>query len=88
MGPFIKHFLYNENPFPKNSPTAPDFKIVDKRDFNTEKARLLSLVNRFHELGTENLPKHKHPYFGTLSNKQWGMASYKHISYHLNQFGV
>lgn len=30
----------------------------------------------------------KHPYFGTMSNKHWGIISWMHLDHHLRQFGV
>lgn len=30
----------------------------------------------------------KHPYFGTMSNKHWGIISWMHMDHHLRQFGV
>ncbi len=30
----------------------------------------------------------KHPYFGTMSNKEWGIVSWMHMDHHLRQFGV
>jgi hypothetical protein len=29
-----------------------------------------------------------HPYFGTMSNKQWGILTWMHLDHHLRQFGV
>ncbi len=30
----------------------------------------------------------KHPLFGPLSGEEWGALSWKHLDYHLRQFGV
>ena len=30
----------------------------------------------------------KHPYFGTMNNKHWGIISWMHMDHHLRQFGV
>ena len=87
VGPFFRETLYNDVPFPKNSPTAPYFRIVNERDFNIEKQKLVSQVNEFHDLGHINMPKHNHPFFGKMTNEQWGLATYKHLNHHLEQFG-
>jgi len=29
-----------------------------------------------------------HPYFGAMSNKQWGILTWMHLDHHLRQFGV
>ena len=29
-----------------------------------------------------------HPFFGTLTGKQWGETQYKHVDHHFRQFGV
>src|ERR1035438_88079 len=51
IGPFFKSLMSNEKPFGKNSPTAPELIIVDERDFNKERERLIGLVNRFTKAG-------------------------------------
>jgi Na+-transporting NADH:ubiquinone oxidoreductase subunit NqrA len=30
----------------------------------------------------------KHPYFGTMTNKQWGITSWMHMDHHLRQFSL
>lgn len=84
----MKAKLYNEEPWKKNLPTAPNFLIKDPRDFESEKKQLIELVNQFHTKGPENVGKFPHPFFGTLTKEQWGKSMYKHLDHHLLQFGV
>ena len=86
IGPIVRRALYNDTPFPKNSPTAPYFKIIDDKDFDKEKQNLISQVNQFYDLGIVKMPVHKHPFFGKITNSQWGLATYKHLNHHLEQF--
>jgi hypothetical protein len=88
IGWMIKPKLYNESPWKKNLPTAPNFIIKDQRDFEKEKQELLELVNRFHNGGPEHVGRFPHPMFGTFTKDQWGMSMYKHLDHHLQQFGV
>src|SRR3954466_4494323 len=48
FGPFIKSKLYNDDPWKKNLPTAPNFIIKDQRDFSQEKQSLTELINKFY----------------------------------------
>ncbi len=84
----VKSKLYNEEPWKKNLPTAPNFLIKDQRDFNTEKKELTELITKFYSGGHGNVGKFPHPFFGTLSQEQWGKSMYKHLDHHLMQFGV
>ena len=88
MGWMMKTKLYNDSPWKKNLPTAPDFKIKDERDFNREKLELMNLVNKFHSAGPSGISKYPHPFFGKFTPEQWGMSMYKHLDHHLRQFGV
>lgn len=88
LGPLLKHKLYNDTPWKKNLPTAPQFKIRDDRHFETEKNALVQWINRFFHAGPEGISKHPHPMFGTFTPAQWGQAMYKHLDHHLTQFGV
>lgn len=84
----IKSKLYNDEPWKKNLPTAPNFRITDNRDFENEKQELLDLLNQFYTLGPGKTGLYPHPMFGKFTSVQWGQAMYKHLDHHLQQFGV
>ncbi len=86
-GIFKKKFL-GEKPLDKNSPTAKQIVIIDEREFEKEKAELLSLVKRFHEGGEKKATTHPHSFFGHLTPKEWGTSQWKHLDHHLSQFGA
>lgn len=88
LGPLMKHQLYNDKPWKRNLPTAPNFKIRDERNFDAEKNGLMQLVNQFHHAGPDGISKYPHPMFGTFTPEQWGKSMYKHLDHHLTQFGV
>lgn len=88
MGWMMKQKLYNDAPWGKNLPTAPQFKIKDERDFIKEKAELFLLVNKFHQANPEKVEQITHPFFGKFNGQQWGKAMYKHLDHHLTQFGA
>jgi hypothetical protein len=84
----MKHKMYNDSPWKRNLPTAPNFIIRDKRDFDAEKQKLTDLVGKFFTAGPDNVGKFPHPFFGTFTKEQWGKCMYKHLDHHLTQFGV
>ena len=88
VGWMIKPKLYNETPWKKNLPTAPNFIIKDERDFEKEKQELTNLINLFYNGGPGKVGRFPHPMFGTFTSEQWGMAMYKHVDHHMLQFGV
>lgn len=80
-----KPLMYNDKPWSKNLPTAPDFVIKGKHTFEVEKEKLVQVISEFHKLSD----KHEwpaHPMFGTFTQAQWGQMQYKHLDHHLNQF--
>ena len=88
--PFVSLFkksLYNDKVWRKSLPTAKQAKITDNRKLNIEREKLLSMIDAFYNKReqTEWLP---HPYFGHFTPEQWGQLEYKHLDYHLTQFGV
>jgi hypothetical protein len=88
IGWMIKPKLYNESPWKRNLPTAPNFIIKDQRDFETEKRELTALINQFHNGGPATVGRYPHPMFGSFTTEQWGQSMYKHLDHHLQQFGV
>lgn len=82
-----KQFVYSTE-YTKNSPTDSTFKIVDTRDFEKEKARLLSFIDRFYHFGPEGIHEAMHPFFGKMTGLEWAQLKYNHLHHHLSQFGV
>ena len=64
------------------------FRITKERDFKTEKEILTNWIDKFHKEGEEKTVKAKHPSFGKFTAKEWAIGQYKHLDYHLRQFGV
>lgn len=83
----FKKSLYNDKPWRKNLPTAPELKAKEPKDFNPEHQQLKDLVTEFHSLNDRET-WYPHPAFGTFTKEQWGQMQYKHLDHHLRQFGV
>lgn len=88
IGGLLKKSYYNDKPWDKNLPTAPNFKITDTPDFNASRNRLLALVKEFAEGGEAKCTRHPSAFFGHFEPAQHGMGVYKHLDHHLTQFGV
>ncbi|WAC03605.1 DUF1569 domain-containing protein [Lacinutrix neustonica] len=83
----FKKSMYNDKPWRKNMPTPKRFQVIETKDFNTEKQKLVTLLNELHE-HKEKTNWQPHPAFGKLTKDQWGQMQYKHLNHHLTQFGV
>ena len=89
LGPIIKPLaLRDDAPMRPNSPTMPDLRIDDERDFVAERARLLALLDRFVAAGPSGCTTHPHAFFGRLTPNEWGVLMYKHLDHHLRQFAA
>lgn len=84
----IKSQVVNEVMYKQSIPTGPDFLIKDQRDFEIEKQRLISFVQKVHDLGEQHFDGLKSHSFGVLTAKEWNNMFYKHLHHHLTQFGV
>jgi hypothetical protein len=85
---FFKGTMTNEIPYKPNLPTAPSFIIVDQRDFEKEKKRLIEYVRKPLELGEAHFENKYQLTLGKLSASQWNNMLWKHLDHHLRQFGV
>ena len=85
---FVKQAVVGPKPYPKNSRTAPAFLIVDQREFEQEKERLLTYIDRVHAEGAAAFEQRESHSFGPLTVDQWNSMMYKHLDHHLKQFGV
>lgn len=85
---FVKPTTCGDKPYKKNGPTAPEFIIKDKRNFEAEKKILIDYLNKTHDLGKSYFDGKENMSFGVLSQQEWSNLFYKHLDHHLNQFGV
>ena len=83
----LKQFIVYLAPFPKNVPTAPELLLRPPGDWAGDVIALLGLVDRVVARG-RSAAWEKHPVFGALSPRAWGVLMYRHIDHHLRQFGA
>ncbi len=88
IGRLLKPSALNESPLRRNTPTAPEFRITDERNFTTEKINLKDALNLISTEGEKSVKAKVHPFFGKLAPNEWGRLTYKHTDHHLQQFGV
>jgi hypothetical protein len=89
LGGIVKPLaLGDDKPMKKNSPTAPSMVVGDDRDFETERRRLLALIDRFAAAGPAGCTTHPHPFFGAMTPNEWAILMYKHLDHHLRQFNA
>lgn len=91
IGSLIKPLvLKDDQPFRRNSPSAPELFPADPTQcgFESERAKLIATIDRFAEKGAACCSQHPHPFFGRLNPQQWAILTYKHLDHHLRQFGA
>jgi uncharacterized protein DUF1569 len=88
FAPFAKKSVLGEKPMSRNGPTSPDLRIAGDRNFSTEHARLVALVERFCNRGPSAVDGVVHGFFGRLNSDEWGRLMYKHLDHHLRQFSA
>jgi hypothetical protein len=75
--------------WPHGAPTRPEVEQgvggTPPGDFQSDRARLVSVLERF--AASSTLASVPHPFFGRLSNAQWLRWGYLHGDHHLRQFG-
>jgi Protein of unknown function (DUF1569) len=84
----VKNVVVNENPYAKNSRTAPQFLMTESKDFDLEKKRLIDYITKTQQLGENHFDNKESHSFGILNKTEWNNMFYKHLDHHLTQFGV
>lgn len=84
----VKKTVVGPKPYPKNGKTAPQFVIADERDFEVEKKRLLSYMQKVVDLGESHFEGKESHSFGPMTKAEWNVMFSKHLDHHLSQFGV
>lgn len=87
----VKPLIVYALPMPKGAPTAdeinPTIKGTKPEDFENDRRALLEHLEKLCAL-PETHSWAKHPAFGKMSYKQWGLLGHKHLDHHLKQFRV
>ena len=83
----FKKGMYDDKLWKPNLPTAKGFKVLEDKEFGTEKNALVGFIKEFHE-EKDKKQWDPHPAFGHFTPEQWGQMQYKHLDHHLRQFGV
>ena len=82
----MKHLILYVFPFPKSVPTAPEMLSTSPVNFETDRQRVVKLIERL--AATPDANGAEHPFFGPLTNDEWNALQWKHISHHLKQFSL
>jgi hypothetical protein len=88
FGKTAKKQLVNDPEFKRNLPTFSEAKIVDRRVFESERKKLIGMIEDFQKKGPSGLTKNAHPFFGDMTISDWDTLQVKHLDHHLRQFGV
>ncbi len=88
LGPLFRKSYTDAKPWPKNLPTGKGFVFPGSRNFEQEKIRLIDTLQRFSTKADVEATNHPHPFFGRLSQNEWGLGMHKHLDHHLRQFGI
>jgi hypothetical protein len=67
FGKAARRQLLRDPQFKREIPTFPEGKIVDKKDFEEEKKKLISLIERYQQNGVSGLTKSRTRSLGRLS---------------------
>lgn len=85
---FIRTFIRLYVPFPREKiKTSPIMLTTSPGDWHHDKIHLLELMDEF----TDSQNREKwvvHPFFGPLNGQDWARLTWRHMDYHLTQFGV
>ena len=85
---FVKPKVVGEKFYSQNSPTAPQFLIKERQNFDLEKKRLIGFIQKTQQLGREAFDGKESFSFGKLTAQEWNNMFAKHLNHHLDQFGV
>lgn len=83
----LKQIVIYLMPFPKGAPTAPELLTRRADNWEDNVADVRSRLQSFGERD-RNSTWPKHPLFGALTPRSWGVLGYRHTDHHFRQFGV
>ena len=82
----LKKSTKNDKPLSKGVPAGSAFLVKETGgDIKITKKILIELIEEYSEFDN---PDFIHDFFGTMTKKEIGIFTYKHLDHHLRQFGV
>ncbi len=83
----IRKQVVGEKPYRRGARTHPQYVVSGRRDFDTERDRLLEALEKaFTDPCSYSAVERT--LMGKLTKEEFGWSAYKHLDHHLNQFGV
>ena len=83
---FLRYLVIYKMPWPKGSPTAVEYIHEGPEDLEKNRKQFIAAMGRF--AAHRGKPFRDHAGFGTLSEKDWGCLTWRHLDHHLRQFGL
>lgn len=83
----VRHLVIHVLPFPRGAPTAREMLARAPESWVQDITALKTLIARAAANGPGGTWA-RHPAFGALSARDWGVLIHKHLSHHLTQFGA
>jgi hypothetical protein len=85
--PLVRWLVIYVMPWPKGTPTAPELLATPPGEWAADLVEFRDLLER---AGTRSPDGDwpRHPAFGQMKGKHWGVLVYKHLDHHLRQFAV
>lgn len=84
---FVRHLIRLYLPWPKGAPTVPEMLETDPAALEDDIRATVTLMDDFQH-GSDRTDWPNHPFFGPLDGNGWAKLTWRHIDYHLKQFGV
>ena len=84
---FLLKWMVLYVPWPKGSPTAPEFVAGERYDFEAERARCLALIDELTARPLEGEWPYHHT-FGRITGAEASRLQAKHLDHHLRQFSA
>lgn len=82
----VRYLVIHVVPFPKSAPTAPELLARSSAaDLAAEQSSFADLIDR---LGQASTLAPRHPAFGAMTRRDWGVLVHRHTDHHLRQFDV
>jgi hypothetical protein len=85
---FLLKFIILNLPWPKGSPTHPDYVAGDRYDFEAERTRCVTLIDEFAGRPLEATTWGRSPGFGEATGAEWSRLQARHLDHHLRQFST